>query len=170
MELLAQVSEPALRDMCVQYLIDAALRQKAEFDKEWGFPLERVRFQDSVWRVGARRYAWFPSIDDEVFATCADMTKDTSISLTVFVPSGYDCLLGHALNNILGGRCPGIVTLELYISLRVKAGARDRRLAGEWTLLDLFRRYNRRLMDHGGDRAILIDIPSDCGPPPMNSS
>ncbi len=58
-------------------------------------------------------------------------------------------------------RMPLIFPLDTYISMRTSFTEADHNYTRNHVVLDLFRRYNQRVIDAACDKAILVDIPPE---------
>jgi hypothetical protein len=157
-ELYTQVPQFARRSF-VWHLISASLELAIAgiFRRERPPPLV-AQESDFSWRIRDFTYVYLPDTDNAAFAKAIDLGS-RSVHVTLIVPPGHEEILSRACRPILKGRTPPILSLETVISFRVLFSSGHFGWTHERVVLELLRRYNRRVLEAACDQTLLIDIP-----------
>ena len=161
LDLFRQVPQFPLQRDFARHLIGADLELAiAEIFRHKHPPLLVEAVPDFSWRIRNFSWVYLPDIDNRALAKAIELASHL-VRVTLIVLPKHDEIFWRACQPILKNRTPPIQSLDSLISLRVLFTSIALDHTHDRVVLDLLRRYNRRVLDTACDDAILVDIPSD---------
>jgi len=155
--LVAQIDTVKLRDEIACHLIGAALDLLVStWPRRDRAPLALEEVRKSVWRISGIHYIYLPN-DDATLGICIKLAR--SAAVTAILPHHYERLKRQLLTRTLRHRSPNIWSFDTFISWRTTSATIDQQWPPEEAVLELLTAYNRRIINSGGNSALLVQIP-----------
>lgn len=158
--LIAQAKARRLRNEIACHLIGASLDLLVNtWPRRDQPPLRLETIAESIWRISGMYYVYLRTNDDKTLSACIKLSR--SETTTVVLPRRYERLKRRLLTAALGGRTPGIWTIDEFISYRTLFATADQAWPRGRDVLELLNAYNRRVNAVDGSNAIVVQIPQE---------
>jgi hypothetical protein len=122
-------------------------------------PLRLETVAQSIWRISGLYYIYLRMNDDKTLAVCMKLSR--SETTTVILPRRYERLKRRLLTAALGGRTPGIWSLDSFISYRTLFATADQAWPHRRATFELLKAYNHRVNTDSRDGTLLVPIPQE---------
>jgi hypothetical protein len=144
---IRQVKNQEQRTEVTRHLIRAAF--DLGFMTRWSRTAPDLRIEESprlTWSIGHFQYIYLPLINDRTLRECAEHPANVT---TFLVPDDQYWVLDSALNHVLSGRVPTIISTEQFLSLRMLFSSMDAGWSDPATVVHLAKAYNARAFEAG---------------------
>lgn len=158
--LVAQAKARRLRNEIACHLIGASLDLLVNtWPRRDQPPLRLETVAESIWRISGMYYVYLRTNDDKTLSACIKLSR--SETTTIVLPRRYERLKRRLLTAALGGRTPGIWSLDTFISYRTLFASADQAWSHGRVVRELLNAYNRRVHAVGCSDALLVQIPQE---------